>query len=199
MRLYNSLSRAIEQFRPRPGRPIQVYVCGITPYDTTHLGHAFTYAMFDVLIRHLETVHGWPVRYVQNVTDVDDDILRRSAETSQDWQALGNQWTRRFAADMTALRLRPPDAFPAATAHMPQIRLLIERMLEGGAAYERSGSVYFRSGAAKDMGLLTDEPDLLAVANERGSTLAFEAVPTQLRAIARISDLEELIAGQPGG
>ena len=168
MKLYNSATKQVEDFSLRDNHA-RIYVCGVTPYDTTHLGHAFTYAMFDVLIRHLETVHGWPVRYVQNVTDVDDDILRRSAETSQDWQALGNQWTRRFAADMTALRLRPPDAFPAATAHMPQILLVIGRLLAGGAAYERAGSVYFRSSAASDMGLLTDEPDLLAVANERGN------------------------------
>ena len=82
MKLYNALSQQVEPFEPI-GDAVTVYVCGITPYDTTHLGHAFTYASFDILIRALEQ-QGYPVRYVQNVTDIDDDILRKGKEVGED-------------------------------------------------------------------------------------------------------------------
>ena len=83
--IYNTLSGAVEPLEPT-GRAFTLYVCGITPYDTTHLGHAFTYTVADVLVRHLEG-QGLAVRYVQNVTDIDDDILRKAAEVGVDWRA----------------------------------------------------------------------------------------------------------------
>ena len=88
------------------GETVTVYVCGVTPYDTTHLGHAFTYASFDILIRFLES-QGYTVNYVQNVTDIDDDILRKANEVGEDWQALGNRWTVHFIHDMQTLNIRP--------------------------------------------------------------------------------------------
>ncbi|RPJ55603.1 MAG: cysteine--tRNA ligase, partial [Dehalococcoidia bacterium] len=91
MKLYNALSQQIESFTPY-GQAVTVYVCGITPYDTTHLGHAFTYTSFDILIRCLEE-QGYPVRYAQNVTDIDDDILRKAKEVGDTWQRLVNRWT----------------------------------------------------------------------------------------------------------
>jgi L-cysteine:1D-myo-inositol 2-amino-2-deoxy-alpha-D-glucopyranoside ligase len=93
LRLYNSLSQRVEDFEPQ-AEAVTIYVCGITPYDTTHLGHAFTYATTDLLIRYLEH-SGRKVRYVQNVTDIDDDILKRAASVGEDWKALGNRWTSR--------------------------------------------------------------------------------------------------------
>ncbi|TMC49294.1 MAG: cysteine--tRNA ligase, partial [Chloroflexi bacterium] len=89
MLLYNSLTRRKEAFTPRD-KHVSVYVCGITPYDTTHLGHAFTYHTFDVLIRVLEQARGLRVTYVQNVTDIDDDILRRAKQLGKEWRALGD-------------------------------------------------------------------------------------------------------------
>ena len=86
MKLYNSLSGQIEDYTSENGRA-SIYVCGITPYDTTHLGHAFTYHTFDILIRYLE-YRGSTVRYAQNVTDIDDDILRKGREMGEDWRAL---------------------------------------------------------------------------------------------------------------
>ena len=91
MKLYNTESAALEPFQASGGSA-SLYVCGITPYDTTHLGHAFTYSTADVLVRHLES-QGIAVRYVQNVTDIDDDILRKAREVGEDWRALGNRWT----------------------------------------------------------------------------------------------------------
>src|SRR4249920_3212484 len=98
MNVYNTRSRAIERFQPSDQR-VSLYVCGITPYDTTHLGHAFTYTVADVLVRHLESL-GVRVRYVQNVTDIDDDILRKAREVGEDWRTLGNRWTAHFIRDM---------------------------------------------------------------------------------------------------
>ncbi|MFN8423480.1 MAG: hypothetical protein U0470_08905 [Anaerolineae bacterium] len=114
MRLFNSATRAIERFRPRPGAPVSLYVCGITPYDTTHLGQAFTYVMFDVLQRHMSVVHRWPVRYVQNLTDIDDDAARppRPARTGASSACAGRIVSRpdlsRLAAAAGRLRRRPP-------------------------------------------------------------------------------------------
>lgn len=89
MKLYNTLSQQVEPFKPARST-VTVYVCGITPYDTTHLRHAFTYTTADILIRYLET-QGHEVDYVQNVTDIDDDILRKAKEVDEDWQGLGNR------------------------------------------------------------------------------------------------------------
>ncbi len=94
MQLYNVLSHEFETFVPQ-GDEVTIYVCGITPYDTTHLGHAFTYTTFDVLIRYLE-YKGYRVRYVQNVTDIDDDILRKARAVAEDWQTLGKRWTAHY-------------------------------------------------------------------------------------------------------
>jgi L-cysteine:1D-myo-inositol 2-amino-2-deoxy-alpha-D-glucopyranoside ligase len=171
MRLYDSLTEEVQRFRPRPGQAVSIYACGITPYDTTHLGHAFTYVVFDVLVRHLETVHRRTVRYVQNLTDIDDDVLRKSAELGQDWRSLGSEWTERFTHDLTQLNLRPPDRYPGATAFVPTILRNVTALLQQGRAYERQGSVYFRVASDPDFGRLghMDYADMLAMANERGN------------------------------
>ncbi|MCW5857384.1 MAG: cysteine--tRNA ligase [Caldilineales bacterium] len=170
MRLYNTLSERAETFAPRPHQPIGLYVCGITPYDTTHLGHAFTYSVFDVLIRYLEH-QGRRVRYVQNVTDIDDDILRKAGETGEDWWTLGNRWTAHFIHDLQAINIRPPDHYPRATDVIPGILAGVQRLIEAGAAYEANGNVYFHVDAYPAFGQLSHIPrdQMLAVANQRGN------------------------------
>lgn len=168
LHLYNDLTQALEPFTTRD-TTATLYVCGITPYDTTHLGHAFTYTSFDVLVRYLE----WqriPVRYVQNVTDVDDDILRKTREVGEDWRALGNRWVRRYIDDMEALNVRPPDVFPRATEAIGDMVGVIERLVDRDYAYVRGGSVYYRSGLAP-FGRLSRLPpeDWLRIASERGN------------------------------
>ncbi len=171
VQLYNSRSRTKERLRPIPGQPIRLYVCGITPYDTTHLGHAFTYVTFDLLIRLLREGHRWPVRYVQNLTDIDDDVLRKAQETGADWRRLGLEWTERFRGDLAWLNLLPPDAYPGATSVMDRIIGLAETLLGKGLAYERGGNVYYATGESADFGaeLGLDRRQLLAIANERGN------------------------------
>ncbi len=170
MQLYSALSRSLETLALHPEQPVTIYVCGVTPYDTTHLGHVFTYAAFDVLIRYLEIL-GQPVRYVQNVTDIDDDILRKARQVGEDWQALGNRWTAHFIRDMAALNVRPPDFFPRATDVIGDIITTVESLLQAGLAYESNGSVYFHVDAWPDYGKLSRIPraEMLPVANERGN------------------------------
>ena len=169
MRLYNPLSQQTETFSPL-GDAVTIYVCGVTPYDTTHLGHAFTYAAFDILIRYLE-FSGYKVRYVQNVTDIDDDILRKAAEVGEDWRTLGDRWTAHFIRDMRALNVRPPDYFPRATDVIPGMITVVQRLLERGVAYESRGSVYFHVDAWPEFGTLSRIPrdQMLPIANERGN------------------------------
>jgi len=169
MKLYNTLSQKIEPFRPQ-GDAVAVYVCGITPYDTTHLGHAFTYTSADVLIRYLEH-KGHPVRYVQNVTDIDDDILRRAKKAGENWRKLGDHWTTYFIRDMQALNVRPPDFFPRATDVITEIVQAVEQLIAAGVAYESGGSVFFEVKAWPEYGKLSRLPriKMLPIANERGN------------------------------
>jgi L-cysteine:1D-myo-inositol 2-amino-2-deoxy-alpha-D-glucopyranoside ligase len=169
MNFYNTRSRAVERF-PLDDQRVSLYVCGITPYDTTHLGHAFTYTMVDVLVRHLES-QGLAVRYVQNVTDVDDDILRKAAEVGEDWRILGNRWTAHFIRDMLALNVRPPDEYPRATDVVPEIVAAVRALIARGLGYESGGSVYFHVDAWPEFGQLSHltRAEMLRVANERGN------------------------------
>lgn len=169
MNLYNSLSQRVEAFEPL-AEPVSLYVCGITPYDTTHLGHAFTYASADMLVRYLEH-RGHSVRYVQNVTDIDDDLLKRATETGEDWRSLANRWTAHYIDDMRRLNIRPPDFFPRATDVISPIIETVAALLETGAGYQVNGSVYFDLDRYANFGQLSHLPreQMLAIANERGN------------------------------
>jgi L-cysteine:1D-myo-inositol 2-amino-2-deoxy-alpha-D-glucopyranoside ligase len=172
MQLYNPLTQSLELLHPngKPGDVITVYVCGITPYDTTHLGHAFTYTTADVLIRYLEYL-GYTVRYVQNVTDIDDDILRRAKKEGSDWLDVGNRWTRHFIEDMISLNVRPPDHYPRATEVIPEIIETVQALMDRAVAYEKNGSVYYQVDTYPQFGALArmDKPTMLKTANERGN------------------------------
>src|SRR5689334_12521877 len=132
MRLFNTQSGSLEAIE-RQNEPLGLYVCGVTPYDTTHAGHAFTYLTFDILIRYLEYL-GQSVNYVQNVTDIDDDILRKSKELGLVWNELGERETRRFLTDMDALHWREPNHYVKATEHTPEMIAMIEPLIEQGMA-----------------------------------------------------------------
>ena len=169
MKLFNTLTQEKEDFVPR-GSEVTIYVCGITPYDTTHLGHAFTYSSTDILIRYLES-QGLKVRYVQNVTDIDDDILRKAKEVGEDWRSLGNRWTTHFIEDMQTLNVRAPDRFPRATETVPEIIRSVQALLEQGVAYEAGSSVYYAVNSWPEFGKLShlSRNEMLPIANERGN------------------------------
>jgi L-cysteine:1D-myo-inositol 2-amino-2-deoxy-alpha-D-glucopyranoside ligase len=125
----------------------RIYVCGITPYDATHLGHAATYVAFDLLNRAWRSA-GHDVRYVQNVTDVDDPLLERAEATGEDWEQLALRETELFRTDMEALRVLPPDAYVGAVEAIPLIVPMIEQLREAGSVYDvpnddASADLYF--------------------------------------------------------
>ena len=169
LHLYNSLSERLEPFKPAHDT-VTLYVCGITPYATTHLGHAFTYAMADTLIRLLEHL-GHRVHYVQNLTDVDDAILREARRVGEDYRSLGDRWTRHFVEEMQTLNIRPPDDYPRATQVIPEIIAAVRQLCEAGVAYEAGGNVYFAVDAWPSYGKLSrlSRQEMLPIANERGN------------------------------
>ena len=114
--------------------PATLYVCGITPYDSTHLGHANTYLGFDLLVRTWLDA-GREVRYVQNVTDIDDPLLERAAQTGVDWRALATEQTDLFRSDMATLRVLPPAHYVSAVDTIPLVVEAVEELLASGAAY----------------------------------------------------------------
>ena len=171
LRLYDARRGGLHPFAPVGDRgAIGLYVCGVTPYDTGHLGHAFTYVSFDVLHRYLEYL-GHDVTYVQNLTDVDDDMLRKARETGEDYLALGNRWVTTFLTEMAALNWLPPDHYPRATEHIPQMLAMISRLVDAGLAYAAEGNVYFSIDAWPRYGELSHlrRDEMLPLANERGN------------------------------
>jgi L-cysteine:1D-myo-inositol 2-amino-2-deoxy-alpha-D-glucopyranoside ligase len=143
--------------QPLPEGPIKLYVCGVTPYDTTHLGHAFTFVQFDALVRAVRWLY--PEReliYVQNVTDIDDSILARARKLGIDWKELGDQQTAQYQADMRGLNVAEPTHFVRATSAMPTILHIVESLLASDAAYVvDGGSVFFRVGSTPTYGELS--------------------------------------------
>jgi L-cysteine:1D-myo-inositol 2-amino-2-deoxy-alpha-D-glucopyranoside ligase len=117
------------------GDPARLYVCGITPYDATHMGHAATYVTFDLLNRAWRD-NGLRVHYVQNVTDIDDPLLERAARDDLDWRDLAAREIRLFAEDMTALRVLPPEAYVGVVESIPKIAAAVAQLVASGAAYE---------------------------------------------------------------
>ena len=147
----------------------RLYVCGITPYDATHLGHAATYLAFDTLVRVWRD-QGLEVRYVQNVTDIDDPLLERAARDGLDWTAVAERATQLFRDDMTALRVLPPTWYVGAVEAMAEIAALVTRLQELGATYLVDDDVYFSVEAARHFGQVghLDRETMLRLSAERG-------------------------------
>lgn len=167
MQLYDTRRGAVVAFEPP--EIVRMYVCGITPYDATHLGHAATYITYDILQRRLVD-RGHEVRYVRNITDVDDDILRAAAKRGVHYLDLAFGETARFDEDMEALNTLPPWSEPRATGAIPDVRGVIDAIMEAGHAYESDGSVYFDTRAAADFGKVASlgRERMLVLAEEWG-------------------------------
>jgi L-cysteine:1D-myo-inositol 2-amino-2-deoxy-alpha-D-glucopyranoside ligase len=171
LRLYDSADR---QVRPvAAGDTATMYVCGITPYDATHLGHAATYLTFDLVYRSwLDSGHR--VQYVQNVTDVDDPLFERAERDGIDWRDLGAREIQLFREDMAALRVLPPHDYVAATDAITEVVELVEKLLASGAAYVVDDAeypdVYFRADAVAQFGYESgyDRDTMLRLFGERG-------------------------------
>jgi cysteinyl-tRNA synthetase len=155
LQIYNTLSRQKEEFKSiQPGK-IRMYVCGVTVYDYCHLGHARTYTSVDVILRYLR-YRGYEVRYVRNITDIDDKIIKRANERNEAYDALTQRFTQAMHEDFSALNLLQPNDEPRATDYIPHMINIIEKMIENEHAYvAKNGDVYFHVRSFKDYGCLS--------------------------------------------
>src|SRR6266478_7716687 len=141
-RVWNTLTDRKEELVPlEPGRLV-IYVCGITVYDVSHVGHARFLVAFDAAVRFLRWA-GWNVTYVRNWTDVDDKIIRRAAERGQDPKQFAEHFIEESRRDMQALNVLPADIEPKATERIPEMLALIGQLIDRGNAYPSQGDVYF--------------------------------------------------------
>ncbi len=156
MQLYNTLSRRKEAFKPLTPGKVGFYACGVTVYDDTHLGHARSGVVFEVLVRYLRR-QGLTVNWIRNFTDIDDKIIRRAQETGTSWQDVAERYIASFREDSAALGLDPASSEPRATEHLPQIIDLIRRLEERGFAYRGAADVYFRVRSFPGYGKLSGQ------------------------------------------
>ncbi|MFA5451038.1 MAG: cysteine--tRNA ligase [Dehalococcoidales bacterium] len=155
MKIYSTLTRKKEDFIPHKEGEVNMYVCGVTPYMDAHVGHAMSYITFDVIRRYLE-YKGYHVRYIQNVTDIDDKIIDRALGQNTSTEQLAGKFFSSFVEDMSALNIRPADDFPQATREIPEMIEMIQNLIDKGHAYKASsGSVYFRVTSMPDYGKLS--------------------------------------------
>jgi len=170
LRLHDSARGAVVTTTPE--RTARMYVCGITPYDATHLGHAATYLAFD-LVNRMWRDAGHAVHYVQNVTDIDDPLLERAERDGEDWVVLAMRETALFREDMTALRILPPEDYIGAVESIPRIVVQIEELLDAGLAYvldDGTGDIYHDISQAPGFGGESgyDNATMLRLSAERG-------------------------------
>lgn len=142
LRVYNTLSRKVEELRPREEGRVTMYVCGLTPYDFTHVGHARTYVAYDALLRYLR-FKGYRVFYVQNFTDIDDKIIARAREGRKSPFEVAEFYSEAYLEDMDKLGVLRADVYPKVTEHIPQIIDAVRALVEKGNAYILDGDVYF--------------------------------------------------------
>jgi len=154
MKVYNNLSRQKEEFLPLDPPKVKMYVCGITPYDETHLGHARAYVTFDIIRRYLE-YSGYEVLYVQNITDIDDKIIQKSKVKSQNFKDVVEEYTKSYFEVMDRLNVKRADVYPKATEHIEEMVRWIGGLIDRGYAYVLEDGVYFEVDKFKDYGKLS--------------------------------------------
>ena len=153
MKLWNTLTGQKEEFAPKHD-PVQMYVCGVTPYDHAHVGHALSYIIFDVVRRYLE-YRGYTVRHVQNFTDIDDKLIDRAQRLNKPVNQLAEEFIASYFTDMDALNVKRAHVYPRVTEEIPAIIELIKTLIARGYAYESQGDVYFRVQRDQDYGKLS--------------------------------------------
>ena len=142
LRAFNTLNRRKEELVPARGGEVRIYVCGVTVYDVSHIGHGRSAIVFDVIRRYIRH-RGYAVKFVKNFTDVDDKIIRRANQEGVPAQEISERYIAEYRADMASLGVLPADVEPKATEHVPQMIALIERLIRQGVAYPVDGDVYF--------------------------------------------------------
>lgn len=169
MRLFDTLTQDYRTLA-FPDNTVRMYVCGITPYDTSHLGHARVAVVYDTLRRYLEWT-GRRVLYVQNITDIDEPLFERAHRDGVDWRELGDRQTAYYLASLARINVPRPEFYIKATSAIEAMIPIIARLIERGHAYVRAGAVYYRIASKPDFGALAhlDRAALLATANEMGN------------------------------
>jgi cysteinyl-tRNA synthetase len=155
VKVYNTLSAQEEEFVPQ-GDVVKMYVCGVTPYAESHLGHAMSYIVFDMVRRYLE-FRGYKVKYVQNFTDIDDKIINRAQQAGVTPGELAEKFIAQYFADMDRLNVRRADVYPRATEEVPKIIEVVKGLMDKGHAYESGGDVYFSVKSDADYGKLSHQ------------------------------------------
>lgn len=172
MIFYDSRTRSKREFKPIAGTDVSLYVCGITPNNATHIGHAFTYVTFDVLVRYLHH-KGFSVNYVQNATDINDgdDVIKQAMESGKTWREIADMWIAHFNTQMKALNVAPPTHYVLATSAIKTIITFNESLIKKGNAYEKNGNVYFSVDSFKEYGALSGftREQMNVISAERGN------------------------------
>lgn len=156
LKIYNTLTRQLEEFVPLELNNVSIYVCGPTVYDHAHLGHARCYIIWDVITRYLR-FKGYNVTYVRNITDVDDKIINRAKDINSTPDQVAERFLKEFKSDMKLINVKPPDLEPKATEYINEMIALTQKLLEKGHAYEKDNSVYFRVSSYKKYGELSNQ------------------------------------------
>ncbi len=157
LKLYNTLSRKLEEFTPLEGNKVKMYVCGPTVYDKAHLGHARCYITWDILYRYLKFL-GYDVTYCRNVTDVDDKILKKADTEGASPDEIAERYYKSFSNSMKSLNVLTPDVEPRATKTLGEMIKMVKVLIEKGYAYELDGDVYFDVKKYKEYGKLSWQP-----------------------------------------
>jgi len=157
LEIYNSLTHKKEKFEPLVPGKVGMYVCGVTIYDLCHIGHGRTFVCFDAIVRYLR-YSGYEVKYVRNITDVDDKIIKRANENKESCENLTTRLTAEMYKDFDALGIKRPDIEPRATAHIGDIIHLVETLIENGNAYVAdNGDVMFSIDSFPEYGRLSGQ------------------------------------------
>ena len=153
MKLYNTLTRTVEQISTQ-NKTVRIYLCGVTVYDDSHIGHARTIIVFDVLRRYLE-FEGYTVNFIQNFTDVDDKIIHRANKEGLTAKEIATKYIKNYFTDFACLNVRPATLFPCATEHIEEMINLIEDLIKKNYAYISLNGVYFRVKSFSTYGKLS--------------------------------------------
>ena len=161
LKVYNTLTKKKEVFKPRKGKKVNIFVCGPTVYDYAHIGHARTYIAFDVIVKYLRE-KGYDVFYLQNITDIDDKIINRAKKEGISWKELARKFEKEYKKDIKALGINSVSKYARATEHIREIISQVERLLKKGYAYQIEDGIYYDISKFKDYGKLSGRTVLQA-------------------------------------
>ena len=154
LKIYNTLTREKEVFKPRKGKKVQMFVCGPTVYDFSHIGHARTYIFYDNFVNYLRYL-GYKVFYLQNITDIDDKIIQQAKSQNINWKKIARVFEKEYLKDIKALGIKSVTKYARATNHIKEIQSQVKRLLKKGYAYQMKDGIYYDIKKFKDYGKLS--------------------------------------------